>query len=764
MAPRKKPPLSTSKNGSLFDFFGRAGGTGSSEVRKGKRKADVGSAADPVVISDEDEPARKQPRSLPNEVERLCRSSEEDEAEEVLISECMMCGMRLPRDRASAEAHVNACIDADGDPPKSGPPKTGRPKADPSKPAKDPLTQTSPASSPEVVLLSPEPSPRKVSPPRILSPKAKGKERDKTPRPITSVTHSLRTELPPPGKANAFSVLMSGNKNKETWDEVDQPKNVPGRRRPAPFYKILTGMPIAVDAFCYGAIPGVNAYFLTHNHSDHYTNLSKYWRNGPIYCSETTANLVVLMLGVEPQWVHGIPDNERFTIPNTGGVTVTLIEANHCPGSSIFLFEGRQTAHAGDSSFRSPFVGTKRIFRYLHCGDFRACPKHVLHPAVARAPLDTIYLDTTYLNPQYCFPPQPLVIEACAELAKKIAFEDVDIKPKIEAAEAAGDPGLEAEIPGELEMLPHEENIKPEIEVEHIQPDIDEECPEEEYPPDYDVMGDVDPDIDQEDLKLNSEPDVKPDIKPDVNPHPAAMAYDILERSVSMMEGWLKKHPSKEGQESNPKGRVLVLVGTYSIGKERIVKAIARALDSKIYADERKRSIIGAQDDPELHAMMGDDPRECQVHIVPLWNVQRERAQSYLEMLQPHFERVLGFRPTGWTFRAPAGANTVPDVDFVIKRDQARGFSDVSLQPIRGSSRQFMIFGVPYSEHSSFFELTCFSLSTPGDAKIIATVNVHSERSRQAMRKWFEKWAAEKARRKERGQAAVVAFRDENYW
>lgn len=62
-------------------------------------------------------------------------------------------------------------------------------------------------------------------------------------------------------------------------------------------------MPIAVDAFCYGAIPGVTAYFLTHNHSDHYTNLSKSWRHGPIYCSETTANLVVLMLGVEPQWV-----------------------------------------------------------------------------------------------------------------------------------------------------------------------------------------------------------------------------------------------------------------------------------------------------------------------------------------------------------------------------------------------------------------------------------------------------------------------------
>jgi hypothetical protein len=43
--------------------------------------------------------------------------------------------------------------------------------------------------------------------------------------------------------------------------------------------------------------------------------------------------------------------------------------------------------------------------------------------------------------------------------------------------------------------------------------------------------------------------------------------------------------------------------------------------------------------------------------------------------------------------------------------------------------RTLATIGIPYSEHSSFFELTCFALSVPGpDVKMIATVNVGNER------------------------------------
>jgi DNA cross-link repair 1A protein len=70
-----------------------------------------------------------------------------------------------------------------------------------------------------------------------------------------------------------------------------------------------------------------------------------------------------------------------------------------------------------------------------------------------------------------------------------------------------------------------------------------------------------------------------------------------------------------------------------------------------------------------------------------------------------------------------------PAIADVVSRHQKNGFKYTDLKPTRGSTSKIEVYGVPYSEHSSFFELSCFAVSRALNwGKMIATVNVGSER------------------------------------
>ncbi|KAI9481867.1 beta-lactamase-like protein [Coemansia mojavensis] len=168
-------------------------------------------------------------------------------------------------------------------------------------------------------------------------------------------------------------------------------------KHPLPSYKRMPHTTFTVDAFKYGKLDFCTGYFLTHFHSDHYGGLSRGF-TGHIYCSRITANCVQYRIGVDPQFIHALPMNRRC---NVQGVFVTFIDANHCPGAVIIVFEIPQ-ANGG-------------MARIVHTGDFRASPDHL--NSYGSPPIDYLYLDTTYLQPTYAFPSQSQVVQAVADKA-----------------------------------------------------------------------------------------------------------------------------------------------------------------------------------------------------------------------------------------------------------------------------------------------------------------------------------------------------------
>ncbi|PNX96388.1 DNA cross-link repair protein snm1-like, partial [Trifolium pratense] len=132
-----------------------------------------------------------------------------------------------------------------------------------------------------------------------------------------------------------------------------------------------------------------------------YQGLTKSFNHGKIYCSSVTARLVNMNMGIPYDKLHILPLNQKVEI---AGIGVTCLDANHCPGSIMILFE--------------PPNG-KAV---LHTGDFRYSEEMANDPFLRICPIDTLILDTTYCNPQYDFPKQEAVIQFVIDAIQAEAF------------------------------------------------------------------------------------------------------------------------------------------------------------------------------------------------------------------------------------------------------------------------------------------------------------------------------------------------------
>ena len=152
---------------------------------------------------------------------------------------------------------------------------------------------------------------------------------------------------------------------------------------------VIPNTPIAVDFWRLRQCPHSRIFFLSHMHADHTAGLTSSWNTYTIYCSELTKKLATAKLGVNSDLVVGLPLDEPVIIKldeqGQQTMSVTLVDANHCPGSVMFIFEG--------------YFG-----KILYTGDFRYCERLTTHSAILEKRFDVLYLDNTYCDPKCDFP------------------------------------------------------------------------------------------------------------------------------------------------------------------------------------------------------------------------------------------------------------------------------------------------------------------------------------------------------------------------
>ncbi|KAL3230046.1 DNA cross-link repair protein PSO2/SNM1 [Nakaseomyces bracarensis] len=430
-------------------------------------------------------------------------------------------------------------------------------------------------------------------------------------------------------------------------------------------FKILTfksGFKLIVDGFTYKLGPDSNIkdFFLSHFHADHYIGLKKSWNLGTLYSSVITSNLLKFRYTPKRK-----SQNEEDDITNcikelqnheqhwlNESICVTTLEANHCPGASLFLFEEW-------NSDRTDIIKT-----ILHTGDFRSDSAVIasINKLINGRPIDEIYLDTTYLLSTFTFPDQNILLEMIADFVKQI-------------------------------------NI----------------------------------------------------------PNFRHSFFADKQKSILPFMNDMK---SKDARSEIP---ILYLVGTYSIGKEKLAIKVAEALKTKIYvqSDSIKKKMV------ELYwpltfdnDILTNDPSQSRVHLVSLKVLSDatsiDRYMKNLKEKHPTitYKEIFGFIPTGWTFgnryqkafqydsNLSYEENHKNRINFCVNllNENCMGKYNNNLEWLKTQYKprnKYQVFKVPYSEHSSFIELLKFCVNIPWHS-LISTVNVDNGVNSAETSEWFK--------------------------
>ncbi|XP_051968508.1 DNA cross-link repair 1A protein-like [Xyrauchen texanus] len=163
--------------------------------------------------------------------------------------------------------------------------------------------------------------------------------------------------------------------------------------------------------------------------------------------------------------------------------------------------------------------------------------------------------------------------------------------------------------------------------------------------------------------------------------------------------------------------RTLVVCGTYTIGKEKVFLAVSEVLGSKVCLSRDKYNTMCCLESKQVNQRITTDWLTAQVHVLPMMQLNFKNLRTHLNKFSRKYDQIVAFKPTGWTF------NQTVNVEDIQPQTQGN----------------ISIYGIPYSEHSSYLEMKRF-VQWLQPRKIIPTVNVGSWKSRKAMESYFHDW------------------------
>ncbi|XP_026755036.2 DNA cross-link repair 1A protein isoform X2 [Galleria mellonella] len=153
--------------------------------------------------------------------------------------------------------------------------------------------------------------------------------------------------------------------------------------------------------------------------------------------------------------------------------------------------------------------------------------------------------------------------------------------------------------------------------------------------------------------------------------------FPTQDQSLEMAVNLLRQKKLALEKDGKSFSSVLIVCGTYTIGKEKFFLGMAKRVGCSVWAFPEKDRVLQAV---EGRSFSQSPPQSCQLHVLAMRDLTHEKLRSHLDSLQGAFTEVVAFKPSGWE----NSKNSTVEKDMVT------------------------IHGIPYSEHSSFSEMIRF--------------------------------------------------------